>query len=135
VDALWAAARRAARVLPELEGTVLRLQRALGAGTWSLGVAATHVIHDGKRRTISVAPFEDRIVHHALYASIGPLPDRHLIGDCYACRPGRGTHAAPRLAVRWARSYVVPVPKLRVFDEGPHSPTRRPMSPPANSCR
>ena len=113
--ALWLGARRAAlgkrsrpgvaRVLLDLEGTVLRLSRALRDGTWEPGRASVHVIHDPKTRTITAAPFADRIVHQALCATIGPLLDRGLIADTYACRVGRGTHAALARARRWARAH------------------------------
>lgn len=113
VRALWAAAHRAARgkrrrasvarTLLELEGTVLRLSDQLRSGEWRPGPPRKLVVQDGKRRLISVAPFEDRIVHQALCAEIGPLLDRGLIEHTYACRLGRGTHAALRRAVDWAR--------------------------------
>ncbi len=52
---------------------------------------------------MQAAPFTDRIVHQALAAEIGPVLDRHLIDHSYACRRGKGTHAALRQAKRWAR--------------------------------
>jgi hypothetical protein len=113
--ALWAAALRAsrgkrhrpsvARTLLGLEGVVLRLHDALRAGVWRPGRPSLHVIQDPKRRTITAAPFEDRIVHQALAAAIGPLLDRHLIARSYACRVRFGTHAALRQARVWARRY------------------------------
>ena len=112
---LYAATRRAARgkrrrasvarTLFYLEPTVLELQRRLRAGTWTPGASTNHVIHDGKTRTITVAPFVDRIVHQALCSAIGPLLDRSLIHHTYACRVGLGTHAALRTATAWARTY------------------------------
>jgi len=62
-------------------------------------------VFDPKRRTITAAPFEDRIVHQALCAEIGTPLERHLIPKTYACRVGRGTHAALRQARSWAGSY------------------------------
>lgn len=115
LGALWDAAQRAARgkrrrasvarVLFDLESTLLELQRALRAGDWRPGTARVQVVADVKRRLIHVAPFQDRIVHQALCGAIGPLLDSHLIGDSYACRTGLGTHAALRRATRWARHY------------------------------
>jgi len=115
LSSLWAAAKRAARgkrhrasvarVLFALEPVVLRLRRSLRDGSWRPGLAHNHVIRDPKTRTITAAPFEDRIVHQALCAEIGPLLERHLIARTYACRTGLGTHAALRQARLWARSY------------------------------
>jgi Reverse transcriptase (RNA-dependent DNA polymerase) len=115
LPALWDAAGRAARgkrhresvarVLLELEPTLFELQRQLRAGTWRPGRPGQHVVCDPKVRTITAAPFEDRIVHQALCASVGPMLERGLVGDCFACRTGLGTHAALRRATAWARSY------------------------------
>ncbi|MBI4705672.1 MAG: RNA-directed DNA polymerase [Deltaproteobacteria bacterium] len=115
VRSLWAAARRAARgkrhrgsvarVLFDLEAVVLRLERSLRDGSWRPGRPRAHLVRDPKSRLIHAAPFEDRIVHQALCAYVGPLLDRHLVADSFACRTGLGTHAALRRAERWARGY------------------------------
>ena len=42
----------------------------------------------------ALAPFRDRVVHHALCNVIEPLFDRTFIFDSYACRSDNGTHAA-----------------------------------------
>ena len=73
------------------------MQQELRAERWSPGRPTRHEVRDPKRRIITTAPFVDRIVHQALCAEIGPRLDRHLIAHSYACRPGKGTHAAVRL--------------------------------------
>ncbi|MDP3947768.1 MAG: reverse transcriptase/maturase family protein, partial [bacterium] len=45
-------------------------------------------------RAIKAAPFRDRVVHHALCNIIEPILDRGFVYDSYACRRGKGTHAA-----------------------------------------
>ena len=50
----------------------------------------------GKPRLISAAPYRDRLVHHALMNLLEPILDRHFHPHSYACRKGRGTHAASR---------------------------------------
>ncbi|MCA9707835.1 MAG: group II intron reverse transcriptase domain-containing protein, partial [Myxococcales bacterium] len=50
--------------------------------------------HDPKRRTISVAPFRDRVVHHAVIDVLEPVLDRRMVHPSFACRRGKGTHAA-----------------------------------------
>ena len=47
-----------------------------------------------KRRTISAAPFRDRVVQHALHAVIAPLFERGFIDHTYANRTEKGTHRA-----------------------------------------
>ncbi|MDR1534861.1 MAG: reverse transcriptase/maturase family protein [Planctomycetota bacterium] len=43
---------------------------------------------------ISAAPYRDRVVHHLLMNVLEPIFDRHMHPDSYACRRGKGTHAA-----------------------------------------
>lgn len=47
-----------------------------------------------KRRLIEAPAFRDLVVQHALYAQLRPIFDRHFISTSYACRVGKGTHAA-----------------------------------------
>jgi len=56
------------------------------------------LIKDPKLRIISTAPFEQRIMHHAIMNVIEPVFDRPMIYHSYACRKGKGTHAAVRYA-------------------------------------
>lgn len=115
-DNLCAAARRAARgkrrvagaarFLADLEPNVLRLQRELEGGTWRPGRAFTFEIHDPKRRTISAAPFEDRVVHHALLDVLEAVLERRMVCNSFACRRGKGTHAALRCAVGLLRRHA-----------------------------
>lgn len=79
-----------------LEKELLRLQEELLDGSYRHGGYTDFVIHDPKRRVISAAPYRDRVVHHALCNVIEPLFDRTFIFDTYACRRGKGTHAAVR---------------------------------------
>ncbi len=102
--ALCRAARRAAKgkhvspatatFLMDLEPNVLALQRALLAGAWRPSPYRTFFIRDPKPRAISAAAFGDRVVHHALCAALEPVFERVAIFDSYACRPGKGGHAA-----------------------------------------
>jgi hypothetical protein len=45
------------------------------------------------------------VVHHALCQIIEPLFERGFVDDSYACRKGKGTHAAIERASRYARRY------------------------------
>ncbi len=83
-----------ARFLADLEPNVLRLQRELEAGTWAPGRAFTFEIHDPKTRTITAAPFADRVVHHALIDVLEPRLERRMLFESFACRRGKGTHRA-----------------------------------------
>ena len=98
--ALEAAAQRAARgkrrkpgvaaFLARLEREVLRLERELLSGVWRPGRYVKIAVRDPKPRTVSAAPFRDRVVHHALCAAIEPLFERGFVFDSYANRRGKG---------------------------------------------
>ncbi len=114
-SALWDAAGRAARghrfrssvaqYRLDLETHVSELHASLLAGTWRPSPVTILRIRDPKPRTIAVPAFADRIVHHAIAAVLEPIHDRRAIVDSYACRRGRGTHAALRRATAWSRTY------------------------------
>jgi retron-type reverse transcriptase len=55
-------------------------------------------IMDPKKRVISAAPFADRIIHHAVMNVLEPLFERQMVYRNYACRAGKGMHAAVRYA-------------------------------------
>jgi retron-type reverse transcriptase len=77
-----------------LEIELLRLHWDLSEGRYRPGKFRTHWIHRPKRRLISAAPYRDRVVHHALMNVLEPILDRHFHAHSYACRKGKGTHAA-----------------------------------------
>lgn len=70
------------------------LAAAMRDGSYRQGRPRTFVIHDPKQREISALPFEDRVAQHALCAVIGPIFEATLLPRTFACRPGKGTHAA-----------------------------------------
>jgi RNA-directed DNA polymerase len=114
-DALLAAARRAARgkrdrpevagFLFDLEERLLSLQARLRAGTWTPSPCRTLAIREPKPRVISIPPFEDRVVHQAVSAVLGPVLERGMIHDSYACRRGKGSHRALLRASSFARRF------------------------------
>ena len=114
--ALEAAAQRAARgkrrkpgvaaFLARLESEVLRLERELLAGSWRPGRYVEIAIRDPKPRTVSAAPFRDRVVHHALCAAIDPVFERGFVFDSYANRRGKGTHRAVARYERYSSRFA-----------------------------
>jgi RNA-directed DNA polymerase len=93
--------RAIARFLIEREPRLLELRRELLGERYQPGLMSAFVIHDPKLRTISVAPFRDRVVHHAIIEVLEPIFDRRMLHACFACRRGKGTHAALDHAQRW----------------------------------
>jgi hypothetical protein len=114
-DNLLAAERRAARGKRDrpsvarfefhLERELIRLQEALLAGCYRPGAFYTFEVCDPKRRAICAAPFHDRVVHHAVCDVLEPVFERRAIFDSYACRVGKGTHAAIARAQHFARRH------------------------------
>jgi retron-type reverse transcriptase len=84
----------AARFFFHLERELWRLHEELVAKTYRPGPYRTFKIYEAKKRQISAAPFRDRVVHHALTGILEPIFERSFIHDSYACRKGKGTHAA-----------------------------------------
>jgi RNA-directed DNA polymerase len=110
--AAWLAASRGKRGTPDVanfeldaEAHLFSLQRSLTDGSYRPGGYRSFLIFDPKRRLVSAAPFIDRIVHHALVQAIEPAFEATFIGDSYANRVGKGTHAAIEQAQRWAIQY------------------------------
>jgi retron-type reverse transcriptase len=91
--AAWRKARRGGkrnteslRFFHQLEPELFRLHEELVAGTWQPQPYRYFEIHDPKHRTISVAAFRDRVVHHALVNVLEPVYERRFIFDSYATR-------------------------------------------------
>jgi retron-type reverse transcriptase len=86
-------------------------------------------ITEPKRRLISAPAFRDRVIHHALVRVIEPVFERRFINDNFACRVGRGTHAAMRhvfhcaqLAKRqWGSYYVLKCDVSKFFPSIDHA--------------
>ncbi len=70
------------------------LADAMRDGSYVPGEPQRFRIYDPKERLISALPFEDRVAQQAVAAVIAPIFDATLLPRCFACRPGKGTHAA-----------------------------------------
>jgi RNA-directed DNA polymerase len=79
-----------------LEENLLALRYQLEQKTYRHGPYREFVVLDSKKRVIKAAPFRDRVVHHAVCNVIDPILDSGFIYDSYACRKGKGVHAAVR---------------------------------------
>lgn len=78
------------------EPRLAELHAALSAGTYTPEPPREFMVYEPKARSISALAFADRVAQHALCRVIGPIFDHVLMGRCYACRDGRGTHAGVR---------------------------------------
>ena len=81
------------------------------------------IITDPKLRTISTAPFEQRIMHHAIINVLAPILERPMIHHSYACRKGKGTHAAVLYAFNQCKTkpYYLKLDIRKYFDSIDHT--------------
>jgi hypothetical protein len=79
-------------------------------------------ITDPKLRTISTAPFEQRIMHHAVMNILEPVIERQLIFHSYACRKGKGTQTAVLFAFNQCKknSFFLKLDIRKYFDSIDH---------------
>jgi retron-type reverse transcriptase len=87
------------------ETELLRLQEQLQSQTWTPGEFHQFQILRPKPRIISAAPFRDRVVHHALCATLAEVIEPTFIEDSYANRTGKGSHLAVRKFQKLARTH------------------------------
>lgn len=78
----------------DLFGQLSSLRGAILDGTVQVGRMRRFRIRDPKPRIIHAPCFRERVLHHALMAHAGPVLDRALVEDTYACRVGKGALAA-----------------------------------------
>ncbi len=95
----------AARFFFNLETELLQLQEELIAGTYQPRPYHVFEIFEPKRRQICAADLRDRVVHHAICNLIEPIFERRAVGDSFACRKGKGAHAAVARAQQLARRF------------------------------
>ena len=93
------------RFFYHLEPEIIRLQKELLTGIYRHGTYHYFTIFDPKERVIAVAPFRDRIVHHAVVRILTPIYEHVFIHDSYATRPLKGTHAAIKRAQKFIRRW------------------------------
>jgi RNA-directed DNA polymerase len=103
-DNLYAAYRRALKgnegKMPGLrfffhaENEIIRLHRELADGSYMPGDYHYFTCFEPKERIIAVAPFRDRVVHHAIVGVLNPIYEKIFISDSYATRKNMGVHKA-----------------------------------------
>lgn len=98
------------------------VQENLRSPDFRWGGYRSFLIKDPKLRTISTAPFAQRVMHHAIMNVIEPVLERPLVFHSYACRRGKGTHAAVLYAFRQCRAnrYFLKLDVRRYFESVDH---------------
>jgi len=88
-----------------LENEIIKLQEELVSEEYQPRPFRQFEIREPKVRNICSSDFRDRVVHHAICNILDPLIEARLIHDTYACRVGKGGHAAMRRAQQFARKF------------------------------
>lgn len=86
-----------------LESNLIDIQNHLIYGSYRAGQYRQFYVYEPKKRLIMALPFRDRVVQWAIYRQLFPILDRQFIFDSYACRNGKGTHAAVDRLQYWLR--------------------------------
>lgn len=94
---------------------LVRTRDRLVRGVWHPGPYRILWVHEPKERIVHAPHFADRVVHHAVVQIAGPHFERRFMDCSYACRVGKGTHAASEAmsgmlrSARglWGRFYVL----------------------------
>lgn len=89
----------------KLEENIITLQNELMWKTWKPSRCRQFYVYEPKKRLISAPAFRDRVVHHAVVYVIEPLFERKFIDRSFACRVGKGTHAAHEAVIKTLRKY------------------------------
>ena len=92
--------------LANLEHNLAALRRGILTGGVEVGRSVRFHIRDPKPRVIHAPCFRERVLHHAVMRQIGPVLERALVDDTFACRVGKGTFAAVRRAQHHARRFA-----------------------------
>lgn len=87
------------------ERFIRQLHEELVSERWKPSPYRRFQIHDPKTRTISAAPYRDRVVHHALCRVTGPLIERRFVDDSFSCRKGKGTLAGRERCRQYTNRY------------------------------
>lgn len=106
----WESARKGKRYRDEvlcfsndLEANLIDIQNHLIYGTYKTGKYRPFYVFEPKKRLIMALPFRDRVVQWAIYRQLYPMIEKQFIFDSYACRKGKGTHAAADRLQYWLR--------------------------------
>ena len=98
------------------------IRRGLENETARIGAYSYFTIKDPKERIICAASFPERIIHHAVMNICEPYFERFQIFHSYACRKGKGQHAALLSAFHYAKSspFFLKMDVRKYFDSIDH---------------
>ena len=101
---------------------LLKVQKNLKSKPAVLSSYTQFKIFDPKERLISVVPFVDRVMHHAIMNVLEPVFEKQFVFHTYACRKNKGSHRAIKYAFKKAKrcQYVLKLDVRKYFDNINH---------------
>lgn len=91
------------RFTDDLESGLIGIQNDLIWESYEIGRYRPFRVYEPKTRIVMSIPFRDRIVQWSIYKALGPFYDKIFIDDSFACRKGKGSHAAAERLQYWLR--------------------------------
>ena len=109
---------------------LLIVQKNLKSKPAILSSYSQFTIYEPKERLISVVPFIDRVMHHAIMNVLEPVFEKQFIYHTYACRKGKGSHKAVKYAFSKAKNceYFLKLDVKKYFDNIDHQIFKRKLS-------
>ena len=86
-----------------LEENLIELQNEFIWETYRVGAYRPFFVYEPKKRLVMALQFKDRVAQWSVYRHLNPFYDRMFIDDSYACRKGKGSHAAADRLQYWLR--------------------------------
>jgi RNA-directed DNA polymerase len=96
----------ARRFLGDLDHQLAVMRQEILNETIQVGCSTEFMVYDPKPRRVLAPVFRERVLHHAIMAHVGPVLERTLVADTFACRLGKGTVAAVLRAQQHARRFA-----------------------------
>lgn len=80
------------------------LYHELNSDAYKVQPYFSFMVYEPKPRIVHAPAFRDLVAQHAIYAVVNPIFNRTFIDQSFACRVGKGTHAAANYAQKALRS-------------------------------
>ncbi len=87
----------------QLEKNIVNIREKLLAGKYRFSQHYSFVVYTPKKRLISAAPYQDRVVHHAMCNILNSIFEPMFIYDLYSNRKNKGTHKAVQQYKKFCR--------------------------------
>lgn len=87
-----------------LEDNLLNTEDELMEETYEVGRYHRFFVYEPKKRLVMSLQYRDRVVQWAIYQKLMPFYDKMFIFDSYACRIGKGSHAASNRLQYWLKA-------------------------------